>query len=125
MIRISPLLPASSSNALDAEKPAPLSRKGSMSLFMLGKTYHWVSKAKIAAWFRIAFQVKDGFATGKSNFKCSTFHPKIPGTGEMEDDAKSDAVGGCSRRSSLAQVSSRRSSLAHIGGGGRFLRSKR
>ena len=28
---------------------------GSMSLFMLGRTYRWVSRAKVAAWFKQAF----------------------------------------------------------------------
>ncbi len=28
---------------------------GAMSLFMLGRTYRWVSRAKVAAWFRQAF----------------------------------------------------------------------
>ncbi len=28
-----------------------------MTIFMLGKTFHWVSKARIAAWFRTAFQL--------------------------------------------------------------------
>ena len=33
-------------------------RRAAMSLFTLGKTYRWISRARVVAWFRTAFEIK-------------------------------------------------------------------